>query len=337
MPPCASVWCTARSTPFSRLSSVVPSSGQLPFGRLRAAALRALIRRLVDAVLHEQQLDAAVRSCLERLLPARRRAAVLARLLAPALEQPLFALRPPLLEHRPRGLEQLRARRRAPPPSPSRARRLLRLVREHLLEVGAHVVGADEHDGAPRSLRTQASSVSATSRQCRSTMLVDVPLVARLRPAALVVPARHVLGLVGDLDERAAAQPEHLAALAADGRDEQRVRRGRRAARAARGRARRDLHVVGERIPGSDSVLQKLSRPAAKTATPRIPPAGRSRRRTTAGSARCRPSAPRALVAGHRRLPSPRAPVGLREQRVDPRLDVRGGRHLARVEVHDRG
>src|SRR6266516_6663160 len=45
--------------------------------------------------------------------------------------------------------------------------------------------------------------------------VLDVALVASLRPAALVVPPRHVLRLVRALDAPARAQPIDLAALAA--------------------------------------------------------------------------------------------------------------------------
>src|SRR5204862_4940901 len=53
--------------------------------------------------------------------------------------------------------------------------------------------------------------------------LVDVPLVAALRPPALVVPSRHVFRLVGNLDELAAFQAEHLGPLTADGGHEDAV------------------------------------------------------------------------------------------------------------------
>ena len=96
---------------------------------LRAAARRALVRKPLDALLEEQQLDAAVRRGLERLVPARRRAAAPAGLLLPALERLRLLGEPRLLEERQRELEQLgrrrvplarrRARRRS---SPSRAR-----------------------------------------------------------------------------------------------------------------------------------------------------------------------------------------------------------------------
>jgi hypothetical protein len=50
--------------------------------------------------------------------------------------------------------------------------------------------------------------------------VLDVPPVPALRPTALVVLPGHLVGLVGDLRQLAAAQPPHLAALAADERDE---------------------------------------------------------------------------------------------------------------------
>src|SRR6266498_1339451 len=54
-------------------------------GHLCAATGRALVGPLVGAVADEQHVHAPVRRCLQRLLPAGRRAAVLAGLLAPAL------------------------------------------------------------------------------------------------------------------------------------------------------------------------------------------------------------------------------------------------------------
>src|SRR3954471_11339149 len=50
--------------------------------------------------------------------------------------------------------------------------------------------------------------------------VLDVTLEARLRPPALVVLSGRLLGVVGDLDEAAAAQPVEIAALAPDDRDE---------------------------------------------------------------------------------------------------------------------
>ena len=50
--------------------------------------------------------------------------------------------------------------------------------------------------------------------------LLDVPLEAGLRPAALVVPARHVVRTVDDLVQPPGAEPEQVAALAADDGDD---------------------------------------------------------------------------------------------------------------------
>ena len=137
--------------------------------RLGAAALRALVRRPVDAVLDEEQLDTSVGGSLERLLPARGRAAVLAGLLAPALEQRLLALAPPLVEHAaapPRAAASVGVRLRRRPAGEA----VPRFLREQLLELGADLLRADEHDRhAAQPAARSASSVSATSRRCCST------------------------------------------------------------------------------------------------------------------------------------------------------------------------
>ena len=78
--------------------------------------------------------------------------------------------------------------------------------------------------GTPRSLPHARVERVGDLAQMLLDDVLDVPLVARLRPAALVVAAGHVLALVRDLDRAAAAQPEDLAALAPDGRDERAVR-----------------------------------------------------------------------------------------------------------------
>src|SRR5688500_1696989 len=53
--------------------------------------------------------------------------------------------------------------------------------------------------------------------------LLDVARVTRLRPAALIVPARLVLGTVDDLHEPPGAKAKDLPALAADERDDRAV------------------------------------------------------------------------------------------------------------------
>ena len=89
--------------------------------------------------------------------------------------------------------------------------------------------------------------------------LLDVPRVARLRPAALVVPARLILGPVDDLLEPTCAEAKDLAALAADERDDRAVvaadeLRERREVEAAA-----DVHVVQDR-PGDRNRPEEVAR-----------------------------------------------------------------------------
>jgi len=113
--------------------------------------------------------------------------------------------------------------------------------------------------GTPRSFRTHASSVSATSLQVLIDDVLDMTLVPRLRPASLVVAAGHIGALVRDIDEGRAAQAEHLAALAPDCRDERPVTTDVRRQR-SQVQLIGDLHVVGNAARQRASVLQKLSR-----------------------------------------------------------------------------
>ena len=53
-----------------------------------------------------------------------------------------------------------------------------------------------------------------------ANLRLDVALVARLRPASLVVPARLLLGVVGEILEPASAQAVEVPELAADHDDE---------------------------------------------------------------------------------------------------------------------
>jgi hypothetical protein len=52
---------------------------------------------------------------------------------------------------------------------------------------------------------------------------LDVPFVARLRPAALGLPAGHLGALVGNRHELAQAEPVDVATLAPDVRDQRTV------------------------------------------------------------------------------------------------------------------
>ena len=161
--------------------------------------------------------------------------------------------------------------------------------------------------------------------------LVDVALEAPLRPATLVVPSRHRLGVVGDLDKVAAPEPEHLSALTADGGDEQRVcppcetRERRKAQVAADSDAIR--HRVGQRQRAPEVVEARRedrdpaqAAPVESVVEPRLDPSDVALQ----GLAR---------LAAQRALPLLERAARLGDQRVRPRLDAGRGRRLPRIEV----
>src|SRR5436305_8868925 len=120
----------------------------------------------------------------------------------------------------------------------------------------------------------------------------DMPLIARLRPAALVVAAGRLVELVDQLLEPAGAQDVDGSPLTADDRDQRSV-----AAADERDERREvelpaDGDLVGHRI-ASGSVRHALSSPAQKTATPREPSRSKSRRKNSRIRARSRRSASR--------------------------------------------
>src|SRR5207248_5960516 len=151
---------------------------------------------------------------------------------------------------------------------------------------------------------------------------LDVALVVRLRPAALVVPARDVVRPVRDLDEPARHEPEHLAALAADGRDEDVVTAPDDSRQRREIQLVADLHVVDDgladldRAPEVVEAVGEDGQPAnavtvevgAEPATDPldVPAQGRPALVVEPGAAALQP------------------PLGLAEQRADPHLDVPG-------------
>src|SRR5205823_12745276 len=116
----------------------------------------------------------------------------------------------------------------------------------------ADVLGADEDDAHAAQLPDGCVQRVRDPAEVLADEVLDVAAVARLRPAALVVLPRRLLGVVGQLDELAAAQAVDLAPLAPDERDENAL------AAADEPRERRevqvaaDLHLVVERIGGRD-------------------------------------------------------------------------------------
>src|SRR6266550_437622 len=113
------------------------------------AAARALPGRALGSFLEEQQLDSPVGGRLEGVGPACGRSGAAARFLAPALGSLSLLLRVPLLEDRPGRAQQVGGNRVRLGVRPTDDR-VLDLVREHLLELGAGLLRRYDHD--PRAL-----------------------------------------------------------------------------------------------------------------------------------------------------------------------------------------
>ena len=210
---------------------------------------------------------------------------------------------------------------------------LLHVVREDGLEIGADVLGtgADENDvhtahAAHASVEGLRDALQVPVDEC-----LDVPLVPRLRPAALVVPARRLFRPVGDLDEPAAAHSEDLAALASHEGDERAV------AAANEPHERREVHLLVH----ANAVRHRLREVvrAPEVVGPRRED-GRALR-AVAVELVVEPAAdaleiglqPLAGVAAQLALARVHPSLGLREERVDPRLERRRRWDLARIEV----
>ncbi len=140
-------------------------------------------------------------------------------LLAPALERASLVAGAGLVEDRRHDLEQLRRARVRLGGGPA-DERLLGLGGQQALDLALDGVVRDHHEPQRRLAAHAPCDEVEHVAEVAGDDLVDVALVARLRPAALVVPAGSLLGLVDDLVEPAAAEPEELSALAADDRDE---------------------------------------------------------------------------------------------------------------------
>src|SRR5919198_1329522 len=165
---------------------------------------------------------------------------------APAFELLALATCPRLLEDRLHDGEQFgRPRvRLGLRPADDRA---LDLLREQPRELGARLLRGDDDDVRARA-SLQGVELLGDAAQVAEDEVLDVSLVARLRPAALVVPARLLLRAVDDLLEPAGAQSEELAALPADdGHD-----------RAVAAPDERSERRQAERRPDADRVANRL-------------------------------------------------------------------------------
>jgi hypothetical protein len=144
------------------------------------------------------------------------------RLLAPARQQLLLPAGPPRVEERPRRLEQPRrvdVRLRRDPPDEC----IPGLGGEQAFEAGSRLLRAGEHDpNVPEPAHAAIERVGHVPQMPVDDGL-DVPLVAALRPAALVVATGDVRRLVRQRNQLARAQPVDVAALAPDVGDKRSV------------------------------------------------------------------------------------------------------------------
>ena len=172
-------------------------------GRGGATARRALVALMARALAQEQELDASVGRGLERLLPAGGGAPLGGRLLAPSRQLRALAQHPRLAEQGRRDVVEL-GRPRVGLGVGAAHHGSARLGRKQLDEPGARLVRAHDDDvgraAAPHLRRERLGDIL----QVLSRVLVDVALIVRLRPAALVgPPQRLLLRQVGELEELA--------------------------------------------------------------------------------------------------------------------------------------
>ena len=93
-------------------------------------------------------------------------------------------------------------------------------MREDLLQLGARLLRGDNDDLDGTKLPHEPVERLGDLAQMLAHLCLDVALVARLRPASLVVPALLLLGVVGEILEPPAPKTVEAAALAPDDDDE---------------------------------------------------------------------------------------------------------------------
>jgi thioredoxin reductase (NADPH) len=179
------------------------------------AATRTAGGRPVRALLEEEQFDALVGGRLERLLPPGSGPPAPPDLFSPALEHRGFLLDAPALEHRSGQLQELRRLGMSLRVRPADDRRL-GFLGEQVVELGARLLRGEDHDLGMMKPPDEPIQLVRHLTQVLLYELLDVPLVARLRPAALIVLPGLILGVIRDLLESAGMQTVELAALASD-------------------------------------------------------------------------------------------------------------------------
>ncbi len=332
VPPCASVLCTARSTPFSRLTIVVPSSGQLPsvvcarphFGHSYAGRSTPSWTRSNST----RPSEAASSVCSQ---PAA------ARPFFPASSRQRASSASSRLRHHSSSTGRTASSSCVPVGMRFRRRPACEAVssvlRQQLLELGADVVCADEHDRhAAQPPHARVERVGDLAQMLLDDVL-DVPLVPtpatsrpgrggrerpslssaistrapprsrntspRSRPtAATSAPSRPTCGVSG-------ARYSSFAILTLVGNA---VRKRKRAPEVVEGR--REHGDATHAALAVEAVVEPLPDPVEIGLQP-LP-----------------------LVVGRGGLPLVREPLRFGELGVDPRLDAGRGRCLARVEIH---
>jgi len=179
------------------------------------AAVRAAGGRPVRALPEKKEFDTLVGGRLERLRPPGGGPSVAPDLLSPALENGGLLLDAPALEHRGGQLQELRrlGMRFRMCPADDRG---LGFLGEQIVELGASLLGGEDDDLGMMKPPNEPIEPVRNLTQVLLDELLDVALVARLRPAALIVLPRLVLRVILDLLESAGMQAVELAALSSD-------------------------------------------------------------------------------------------------------------------------
>jgi thioredoxin reductase (NADPH) len=179
------------------------------------AAVRAAGGRPVRALPEKKQFDSLVGGRLERLRPPGGGPSVAPDLLSPALENGGLLLDAPALEHRGGQLQELRrlGMRFRMCPADDRG---LGFLGEQIVKLGASLLGGEDNDLGMMKPPNEPIEPVRNLTQVLLDELLDVALVTRLRPAALIVLPRLVLRVILDLLESAGMQAVELAALSSD-------------------------------------------------------------------------------------------------------------------------
>ena len=206
------------------------------------------------------------------------------------------------------------------------------LRREQVFEAGSRLLRPGEHDANVTEPSDAAIERIGDVPKVPVDDRLDVALVARLRPAALVVPAGDVRRLVRERDEPASAEPVDVAALASDVRNDRTVPTSDEANERRQVELLRDpglvLHRPRQRKRQKEVVQLRREHgnaadalAAELAAEPALDPLEIPRE-----------SLP--LVVRERRAPLVQLPLGAREQRPRMRCEIPRSRHHARIETH---